>query len=60
MKGNPLFIVDDEADAASLNTLINRDKQSSINKYLDTIKKEHQATCICRSQGHRRQFFFKQ
>lgn len=38
MKGNPLFIVDDEADAASLNTLVNRDKQSSINKYLDAIK----------------------
>lgn len=38
MKGNPLFIVDDEADAASLNTLINRGKQSSINKYLDSIK----------------------
>lgn len=38
MKGNPLFIVDDEADAASLNTLINRGRQSSINKYLDSIK----------------------
>lgn len=38
MKGNPLFIIDDEADAASLNTLINRDRQSSINKYLDIIK----------------------
>ena len=38
MKGNPLFIVDDEADAASLNTLVNKDKQSSINKYLDNIK----------------------
>lgn len=38
MKGNPLFIVDDEADAASLNTLVNRNKQSSINKYLDAIK----------------------
>lgn len=38
MKGNPLFIVDDEADAASLNTLVNRDKQSSINKYLNIIK----------------------
>ena len=24
MKGNPLFIIDDEADAASLNTLINK------------------------------------
>lgn len=38
MKGNPLFIVDDEADAASLNTLINRNGQSSINRYLNSIK----------------------
>lgn len=38
MRGNPLFIVDDEADAASLNTLVNKDGQSSINKYLDIIK----------------------
>ncbi|MDD3167980.1 MAG: Z1 domain-containing protein [Eubacteriales bacterium] len=38
MKGNPLFILDYEADAASLNTLVNRGKQSSINKYLDEIK----------------------
>lgn len=38
MRGNPLFIVDDEADAASLNTLVNRNKQSSINKYLDSIR----------------------
>ena len=38
MKGNPLFIIDDEADAASLNTLVNKDRQSSINKYLNAIK----------------------
>lgn len=38
MKGNPLFIIDDEADAASLNTLVNRDRQSSINRYLNDIK----------------------
>lgn len=38
MRGNPLFIIDDEADAASLNTLVNKDRQSSINKYLDSIK----------------------
>jgi len=38
MKGNPLFVIDDEADAASLNTLVNRNRQSSINKYLDSIK----------------------
>ncbi len=40
MKGNPLFIIDDEADAASLNTFINRKgaQFSSINKYLNSIK----------------------
>ena len=40
MKGNPLFIIDDEADAASLNTFVNRNgsQKSSINKYLDSIK----------------------
>lgn len=38
MRGNPLFIVDDEADAASLNTLVNKKQQSSINKYLDSIR----------------------
>jgi hypothetical protein len=38
VRGNPLFILDDEADAASLNTLVNKDRQSSINRYLDEIK----------------------
>ena len=38
MKGNPLFIIDDEADAASLNGLINKNRQTTINKYLDSIK----------------------
>lgn len=37
--GNPLFIVDDEADAASLNTMVNKKKQSTINECLDEIKK---------------------
>lgn len=37
--GNPLFIVDDEADAASLNTLVNKNKQSTINKELELIKR---------------------
>ena len=36
--GNPLFIVDDEADAASLNTQVNKNKQSTINKNLEAIK----------------------
>lgn len=38
MKGNPVFIIDDEADAGSLNTLVNRDQQSSVNKYIDSIR----------------------
>ncbi|MDC2826913.1 Z1 domain-containing protein [Limosilactobacillus mucosae] len=37
LAGNPLFILDDEADASSLNTLVNNNKQSTINKYLDEI-----------------------
>ncbi|MST69701.1 restriction endonuclease [Clostridiales Family XIII bacterium RF-744-FAT-WT-3] len=37
--GNPLFVVDDEADAASLNTKVNKKQQSTINKLLDDIKK---------------------
>ena len=38
-RGNPLFIVDDEADAASLNTMVNKNKQSTINKRLEEIRK---------------------
>lgn len=37
-EGNALFIVDDEADAASLNTLVNKRKQSTINRRLTEIK----------------------
>ncbi|WP_461246761.1 Z1 domain-containing protein [Treponema sp. R6D11] len=37
-EGNALFIVDDEADAASLNTLVNKNRQSTINKRLEEIK----------------------
>lgn len=36
-KGRPIFLVDDEADAASLNTLVNRKEQSTINKHLKDI-----------------------
>ena len=37
--GNPLFIVDDEADAASLNTQVTRNRVSTINTCLDEIKR---------------------
>lgn len=37
-QARPLFIIDDEADNASLNTLVNKNEQSTINKHLDEIK----------------------
>jgi hypothetical protein len=37
LQGRPLFILDDEADASSLNTAVNRGEQSKINEYLDEI-----------------------
>ncbi|HOW87071.1 MAG TPA: Z1 domain-containing protein [Candidatus Omnitrophota bacterium] len=37
--GRPLFIIDDEGDAASLNTKINQKQQSAINRHLNDIKK---------------------
>lgn len=38
-EGRPIFVMDDEADAASLNTKINKNDISQINKHLDSIKK---------------------
>ena len=35
----PVFIIDDEADAASLNTKINLEDQSAINRHLENLKK---------------------
>lgn len=51
MKGNPLFIIDDEADAASLNTLINKGGESSINKYLNLIKNEASSSIYLQVTG---------
>lgn len=36
-QGRPVFIVDDEADAASLNTMVNKREQSTINTHLQAI-----------------------
>ena len=36
--GRPIVVIDDEADAASLNTLVNKDRVSTINKHLGAIK----------------------
>lgn len=51
MRGNPLFIVDDEGDAASLNTQVNKNKKSAINQYLDWIKNEAIASLYLQVTG---------
>ncbi|MCT1627808.1 DEAD/DEAH box helicase [Corynebacterium sanguinis] len=38
LQGNPVLIVDDEADATSLNTLVNKGEVSSINQKLTKIR----------------------
>lgn len=51
MQGNPLFILDDEADAASLNTKINQNGISSINRYLQMIKNDSQSSVYLQVTG---------
>lgn len=49
--GNPLFIIDDEADAESLNTKVNQDRISSINKYLQEIIDTSQSSIYLQMTG---------
>lgn len=58
MKGNPLFIIDDEADAASLNTLVNKNRQSSINTYLSIIKNDSSSSLYLQVTGTPQAIFF--
>ncbi|MCM1506360.1 MAG: restriction endonuclease [Ruminococcus flavefaciens] len=51
VKGNPLFIVDDEADAASLNTMVNKKRQSKINNNLSEIKKASSSSIYLQVTG---------
>lgn len=44
-KGKFLMIFDDEGDNASLNTLVNKNRQSTINKNLDAIK-DSASSCV--------------
>jgi len=39
-EGRSIFIIDDEGDAASLNTKVNQKDQSAINRHLESIKKQ--------------------
>lgn len=38
LTGRPIFVIDDESDNASLNTKINKDEQSTINKRITEIR----------------------
>ena len=41
--GRSLFIIDDEADATGLNTKINQDDQSEMNRLIESLVKSHNA-----------------
>ena len=49
--GNPLFIVDDEGDAASPNTKVNKQQKSTINKHLSEIKKTSSSSIYMQVTG---------
>lgn len=51
LRGNPLFIIDDEADAASLNTKVNQKQVSTINKYLREIRDTSQSSIYLQMTG---------
>lgn len=57
--GNPLFIIDDEADASSLNTLINKKEQSAINKYLSEIKRTTSSSIYMQVTGTPQSIFLQ-
>lgn len=57
--GNPLFIVDDEADASSLNILVNKKEQSAINKYLGEIKKTSSSSIYMQVTGTPQSIFLQ-
>lgn len=50
-EGNALFIVDDEADAASLNTLVNKKRQSSVYEKLGDIQKTSSSSIYLQVTG---------
>lgn len=57
--GNPLFIIDDEADASSLNTLVNKKEQSAINKYLSEIKRTTSSSIYMQVTGTPQSIFLQ-
>lgn len=50
-KGNPIFIIDDEGDASSINTEVNKNTESTINKYLNLIKNEASSSLYLQVTG---------
>lgn len=58
-KYEPAVFLDDEADAASLNTKVNQKEVSSINKLLDEIGRFRRVACIFKLQQRLKLFFFR-
>jgi hypothetical protein len=49
--GNPIFIIDDEADATSLNTKVNKNDISTINRSLEAMKKKSGSSIFLQVTG---------
>ena len=59
LDGNPLFILDDEADATSLNTKVNENDVSTINRHIDTIRKNAASTIYLQVTGTPQSIFLQ-
>ena len=61
MQGNPIFIIDDEADAGSLNTEANKNsgQRSTINNYIYTIKTHTPASFYLQVTGTPQSLFLQ-
>lgn len=59
LEGNPLFILDDEADATSLNTKVNQDEVSAINRHLAEIRANASASIYLEVTGTPQSIFLQ-
>lgn len=59
LEGNPLFILDDEADAASLNTKVNKDDISAINGHIEAIRNDAASSVFLEVTGTPQSIFLQ-
>lgn len=58
-EGNPLFIIDDEADAASLNAKVNEQDISTINKHIAAIRQDASSSIYLEVTGTPQSIFLQ-